>query len=167
MTQRRWWFLALGLTLLLLVPVEPWTLFMNVHVQESPPQAAEMLRRGQFVSLEHTSSGNAQILETADGRRWLRLDPFSTSLGPDLVVTLSAKAPGGWFGYDADHIVLGPMKGNRGAQNYELPRGLDLNRFASAVIWCQRFHVGFAAAALAPVSSLSWCDVDAPEHCGG
>jgi hypothetical protein len=166
MTKRRWLFLTLGL-LVLLLPTEPWTLLMNVDVLEPMPQDAQALRRGQFISLEHQSSGNAQILQSPDGRRWLRLDPFTTSLGPDVVVLLSPKLPDGWFGYDTDHVVLGPMKGNRGAQNYELPAGLDLSRFTSAVIWCQRFHTGFAAAELTPVESLSYCDLEAQEHCGG
>jgi hypothetical protein len=166
MTKRRWLYLALGLCAVLLAS-EPWTLFMNVEVAESPPREAAVVRRGQFISLEHRSSGNAGIFESADGRRWLRLDPFSTSLGPDLVVTLSPKAPDGWFGYDAGHVVLGALKGNRGAQNYELPASVDLSAFKSVVIWCQRFHVGFAAAELTPIAALSWCDLDAPEHCGG
>jgi hypothetical protein len=166
MTKRRWLPLVLGFSALFLLS-EPWTLLMNVDVREAVPEGVETVRRGQFLSLEHQSSGNAQIIQHADGRRWLRLDPFSTSLGPDLVVILSPKRPDGWFGYDAGHVVLGAMKGNRGAQNYELPSDLDLSKFASVVIWCQRFHTGFAAAELTPIASLSWCDLDAPEHCGG
>lgn len=125
-------------------------LFVNIDVREAFPAGAEVLRKGEFVSLEHHSFGKAQIVQGPDGRRWLRLDPFETSLGPDLVVILSPKRPDGWFGYDRGQVVLGPIKGNRGAQNYELPANLELDQFESAVIWCQRFHVGFGAAWLYP-----------------
>jgi hypothetical protein len=33
-------------------------------------------------------------------------------------------------------------------QNYEIPRDVDLERFRSAVVWCERFGVGFAVAPL-------------------
>jgi hypothetical protein len=40
------------------------------------------------------------------------------------------------------------LKGNQGSQNYELPAGLDLSKFRSAVIYCKRFSVVFATAEL-------------------
>jgi hypothetical protein len=35
-----------------------------------------------------------------------------------------------------------------GDQQYEIPRGTDLERLTEAVIWCRAFSVGFGAAAL-------------------
>jgi hypothetical protein len=46
--------------------------------------------------------------------------------------------------------TLGPLKGNRGNQNYTIPAGTDLTKFQSAVMWCRRFLVGFAVAPLLP-----------------
>ena len=43
------------------------------------------------------------------------------------------------------------MKGNIGAQNYEVPAGTDLGRYRTVVIWCVRFSVAFGAAELTPV----------------
>jgi hypothetical protein len=111
----------------------------------------EVLARGGFISLEHATRGQALVLETADGRRFLRFEGFETSNGPDLVVYLSAKEPAGpedWHGYDRDFVDLGPLKGNVGSQNYELPEDVDLERYSTAVVWCRRFTVGFAAAPL-------------------
>lgn len=111
----------------------------------------DILERGRFLSLEHTTRGQALVLETADGRRFLRFEGFETSNGPDLVVYLSAKEPAGpedWHGYDQDFVDLGPLKGNVGDQNYEIPKGVDLDRYSTAVVWCRRFTVGFAAAPL-------------------
>jgi hypothetical protein len=115
----------------------------------------DMLARGRFISLEHATRGQALVLETADGRRFLRFEGFETSNGPDLVVYLSAKEPAGpddWHGYDRDFVDLGPLKGNVGSQNYELPENVDLESYSTAVVWCRRFTVGFAAAPLAPLS---------------
>jgi hypothetical protein len=108
--------------------------------------------QGEFISLEHDTTGRAVVLETGDGTRFLRFEEFATSNGPDLLVYLSAKSPSGsddWYGYDQDFVDLGPLKGNVGSQNYEIPPGVDLDRYSTAVVWCRRFEVGFAAATLA------------------
>jgi hypothetical protein len=109
------------------------------------------LAQGRFISLEHETVGRALVLETVDGRRFLRFDGFETSNGPDLLVYLSAKEPAGtddWHGYDQDFVDLGPLKGNVGSQNYRIPDEVDLERYSTAVVWCRRFEVGFAAAVL-------------------
>jgi hypothetical protein len=109
------------------------------------------LAEGQFISLEHETRGTARVVETAGGRRFLRLEGFETSDGPDLLVYLSAKVPAGtgdWYGYDRDFVDLGELKGNVGNQNYEIPQAVDLARYGTAVVWCRRFEVGFAAAVL-------------------
>jgi hypothetical protein len=115
------------------------------------PMDPDVLAGGRFISLEHTTRGKALVLETPGGRRFLRFEGFETSNGPDLVVYLSAKEPAGpedWHGYDGDFVDLGPLKGNVGSQNYEIPEGTDLDRYSTAVVWCRRFTVGFAAAVL-------------------
>ena len=38
--------------------------------------------------------------------------------------------------------------GNKGAQNYELPEKVDLDKYGVVSIWCNRFTVNFAAAPL-------------------
>lgn len=107
--------------------------------------------QGPFISLEHETTGRALVLETEDGQRFLRFEGFETSNGPDLLVYLSAKEPAGnddWHGYDQDFVDLGTLKGNVGNQNYLIPAGVDLDRYSTAVVWCRRFEVGFAAAVL-------------------
>lgn len=109
------------------------------------------LAEGEFISLEHETTGRAVVLETADGSRFLRFEDFETSNGPDLLVYLSSKTPAGtddWYGYDQDFVDLGVLKGNVGSQNYKLPADVDLDRYSTAVVWCRRFEVGFAAATL-------------------
>jgi hypothetical protein len=156
----------LGVALLIfgLVWFEPQKLFIQERVDQSLPGAAPgaqqgsqedggvaVLAEGKFIGLEHETRGRARVVETPDGRRFLRFEGFETSNGPDLVVYLSAKTPSGpddWYGYDQDFVDLGGLKGNVGNQNYLIPRGVDLDRYRTAVVWCRRFTVGFAAAAL-------------------
>ena len=106
---------------------------------------------GDFISLEHQTTGTVLVVETAGGKRFLRFEGFETSDGPDLLVYLSAKEPAGsddWYGYDRDFVDLGELKGNVGDQNYGIPASVDLDRYTTAVVWCRRFEVGFAAAVL-------------------
>jgi hypothetical protein len=122
-------------------------------VVEESAAGTTAVAEGRFLSLEHETTGRAVILETGAGKRFLRFEEFETSDGPDLLVYLSAKEPSGtddWQGYDADFIDLGPLKGNVGNQNYAIPKGVDLERHGTAVVWCRRFEVGFAAAVLQP-----------------
>lgn len=112
--------------------------------------APTTLAGGEFVSLEHETRGTALVLDTP-GRQVLRFEDFETSDGPDLLVYLSAKEPAGpddWYGYDRDFVDLGELKGNVGNQNYAIPSNVDLDRYSTAVVWCRRFEVGFAAAVL-------------------
>jgi Electron transfer DM13 len=120
--------------------------------EAEPAQAGPAtVAQGRFISLEHETTGRALVLETEDGQRFLRFEGFETSNGPDLLVYLSAKEPAGtddWHGYDQDFVDLGTLKGNVGDQNYRIPSGVDLERYSTAVVWCRRFEVGFAAAVL-------------------
>lgn len=117
----------------------------------SAPGPAEPveLARGEFVSLDHGTTGVARVLELADGRRIVRLEGLDTSNGPDLYVYLTTNPAGGEeAAFDDDVVNLGRLKGNQGDQNYDLPPGTDLTRFATVVIWCDRFDSAFGAADL-------------------
>jgi hypothetical protein len=48
-----------------------------------------------------------------------------------------------------DHVELGPMKGNIGDQNYDIPSTVDLEKYRTVTIWCKRFGVNFGSAPLA------------------
>jgi hypothetical protein len=119
------------------------------------PEPAEpvVLSAGSFISHEHTTTGTVQILELADGTRVLRIENLDTSNGPDLKVWLTdapvIEGRAGWGVFDDGNWVdLGPLKGNQGSQNYEIPADVDLDAFSSVSIWCDRFNVSFGAAEL-------------------
>ncbi|MBK7583415.1 MAG: DM13 domain-containing protein [Myxococcales bacterium] len=133
----------------------PHYLFINQQVNETAPTGMATVASGAFQSLEHETKGTASLVALADGKHLLRLDELHTSNGPELHVYLSAVAPQkDWSVYDDGEFVdLGPLKGNIGSANYEIPAGVDVSKYVSAVVWCRRFSVGFGVAPLTRRSS--------------
>ena len=85
-----------------------------------------------------------------DGSRLLRLTSFSTSNGPDVHVVL-ARADDPALDQEIvktglDYVELGPLKGNQGDQNYDIPASVDLKKYNAVVIYCERFHAVFGMA---------------------
>jgi hypothetical protein len=139
----------------------PERLFVNANVNETFPTSsadtspstasAAKLLSGTFHSVAHQSSGSATIYKLADGNRVLRLTDFETSNGPDVHVYLVAASDASDNNTvtGSGFIDLGSLKGNIGDQNYDLPSSADLNTYRAVTIWCRRFSVNFATAALA------------------
>ncbi|MCQ3815205.1 MAG: DM13 domain-containing protein, partial [Acidimicrobiia bacterium] len=98
------------------------------------------LVEGNFVDRSHPTAGTAVVLNDGTEQRFLRFEKFATDNGPDLNVYLSVApvdAPAGQL--DDDFVDLGDLKGNVGAQNYEIPTDVDLGHYSTVVIWCVRF----------------------------
>jgi hypothetical protein len=153
---------------------EPWRLFTSSKIDEDrptsvvatdpatseatdptstpkPPASDKTLASGEFEDAEHDTSGRVEVLELADGRRFLRFEDLASSDGPDLHVWITdQRSGGGWGSYDdGRHLKLGELKATHGNQNYEIPESADLAGLRSVVIWCDRFNVAFGTA---PVS---------------
>ena len=125
----------------------------SAEPEASQPESAEpqiiVEAAGSFIDRSHPTEGSARVLGDGSGQRFLRLEDFRTDNGPDLNVYLSAAPPNAPAGaFDDDFVDLGDLKGNVGAQNYEIPAGLDLDRYSTVAIWCVRFGVVFGAASL-------------------
>ena len=45
-------------------------------------------------------------------------------------------------------LSSGLLKANQGDQNYDLPDSVDLQKYDSVVIYCERFHAVFGVAKL-------------------
>ena len=123
---------------------------------EDPKPKRTVIAEGTFISHEHPTAGTARIITLADGSRVLRLVGLDTDNGPDLKVWLAAapvlEGRDGWFVFDDDeYLSLGPLKGNKGNQNYPIPADADISDLTSVTIWCERFSVSFGAAELIAV----------------
>jgi len=146
-----------------LVLFEPWRLVTSTTVTEqlvtasAPAQSGRqvgdaapvVLGSGPFRSLEHSTTGMAQLVRLPGGEHVVQFAGLSTSDGPDLHVYLSpqpATAEEAAFG--AGFTTLGELKGNRGNQVYAVPAGVDVTAVRSVVIWCKRFSAGFGVAGL-------------------
>jgi hypothetical protein len=90
----------------------------------------------------HFASGSASIVEVQPGRYQLRLEDFSIRNGPDLYVYLSPSADG----WTEDSVELGLLKATDGAFGYDIPAGVDIEAFRSAIVWCKAFSHLFATA---------------------
>ncbi len=122
---------------------------MSDMEQQSAPVA---LKAGSFRDADsfHRGSGDATIYSAPGGGLLLRLEDLNVTNGPALHVILSphpdpmrpsdVKQPG--------YVDLGPLKGNRGDQNYMIPAGVDASAMGSVVIYCKPFSVVFSVASL-------------------
>jgi hypothetical protein len=138
----------------------PERLFINQKVNEHFPTASaasNKLASGQFHSGAHETKGTATVFQLADGKKTLRLTNFETSNGPDVHVYLvaAADAKDNDTVKNAGFVDLGPMKGNIGDQNYDVPANVDLAKYRAATIWCARFSVNFGTAPLMDESMQS------------
>ena len=114
----------------------------------APAQVVRLVE-GDFVDRSHPTEGVAVVLNDGTQQRFLRFEDFATDNGPDLNVYLSsAPADASAGAFDDDFVDLGDLKGNIGAQNYEIPADVDLSHHSTVVIWCVRFSVAFGAAEL-------------------
>jgi hypothetical protein len=127
-------------------------------VRVSPPVAAGeaaagerprnvLLARGAFEPVAHSVTGTATAIRRGSGGDVLTLTGFEVDNGPDLRVYLVAGPARDESEVD-DFEDLGALKGNKGDQQYDIPRGLDLARYSTVVIWCRAFSVNFARAPL-------------------
>ena len=112
----------------------------NIKLEDSD---LETKFQGSFVDADsfHKTSGVTRVIKI-DGKRYLSLENFKTTNGPDLYVYLATNK------YSKKFVNLGRLKGNVGDQNYEIPDDVDINSHNNVLIWCKAFSVLFGSAEL-------------------
>ena len=129
--------------------------FLCIGATQAQEKGAKVLAKGEFHKAEKAGKGTATVYKLADGKRILRLTDFETENGPDLHVRLIAAddAKDTDSVKKAEFVELAKLKGNKGNQNYDLPKDVDLSKYKVVSIWCNRFSVNFAAAPLVAAKS--------------
>jgi hypothetical protein len=112
-------------------------------VEERMPEQPSVIAAGDFVPRAHGVEGRALFIE-GDGVRTLRFENFETINGPNLHIYLAADPNGD------DIIDLGKIRATSGNVNYDIPEGVDLDRYRYALVWCVPFKVLFSYAVLVP-----------------
>jgi electron transfer DM13 len=127
-----------------------------------PPPAAEQLTEadrsrlvasGTFIHANpsdpvHYGKGQVSVYE-----KTVFLAPdFEVGPGPAYHVLLVPKAGIRDSGEvkDAMYVDLGGLRAFKGSQRYAIPAGVDLGKYPSVVIWCERFSVLISPADLKP-----------------
>ena len=128
-------------------------LFLYTGATQAQEKGAKVLAKGDFHNADKSGKGTATVYQLADGKRVLRLSNFATDNGPDLHVRLIAAddAKDTASVAKADFVELAKLRGNKGNQNYDVSKDVDLSKYKVVSIWCNRFSVNFAAAPLKAV----------------
>lgn len=146
----------MGIGVVAIASVAYWLtspLFIDKEVRESAADIGgvasiggdqAVLAKGEFADADNFHKGKGTVrLISAGGNYFIRLeDDFEVTNGPDLFV---------YFGKDgtyANEARIGALKGNKGGQNYEVPKGIDVGKYDQIWIWCRAFSVPFARAVL-------------------
>ena len=113
--------------------------------QKPPPKQNVEISSGEFQDAdEGSASGRAALVKLADGDLKVTITDLNVNPGPDLRVYL---VPGN--GKDVSHkLDLGGLKGNKGDQQYSVPKGTDTGAFQTVVVYCRAFSVAFGRAPL-------------------
>jgi hypothetical protein len=130
-----------------------------------PPPAAESLTEadrsrlvasGTFIHANpsdpiHWGRGKVSVYE----RTVFLESDFEVGPGPAFHVYLVPKAS---IRSEADmkdvmYVDLGGLRAFKGSQRYPIPAGVDLSKYQSVIIWCERFGVLISPADLMPAGS--------------
>jgi len=111
---------------------------------DTMPVQARLLAQGDFRRRFHSVEGRALLIAQGD-EHILRFEDFQTDNGPRLHIYLSRDRG------DEDFIDLGPIKATRGNVNYQVPAGVDFEKYQNVLVWCKPFGVLFSYATLTPL----------------
>lgn len=119
----------------------------------APAPAPTLLASGDFVNKSYSGTGKALVLRAADQTPYVRLETLAVQNGPALRVYLTKEAsPSSRADVENGFVDLGVLRSTTGNLTYTLPAGTDPTAYAGVIIYCEKFHAVFVAAALTPAS---------------
>jgi Electron transfer DM13 len=103
---------------------------------------AILLRTGSFSGNRNYSvTGSAKLYEY-QGKRYIRLENFVSSNGPDLKVYIATTTNATQF------VNIGDLKSITGTQTYLINNPPDFAQYNKVLIWCQQFSALFGSATI-------------------
>lgn len=128
----------------LFTDVEVYEPVLGISETASTGDSQIILAEGRFADADsfHQGEGVVRLINVA-GKNFIRFeDDFKVTNGPDLFVYFGSN------GVYAKEAKIGALKGNKGSQNYEVPDGIDIEKYNEVWVWCRAFSVPFAHAIL-------------------
>lgn len=129
--------------------------FIDIKVNESLPMvesntatttdiASTSVYKGQFYGFDkiHNGTGTVSVYKIGENYILRFEEGFSVNNGPDLYVG---------FGKNGSYIKgseISKLKGNIGAQNYDITDAFFRNEYDSVYVWCKAFNTPFIKADL-------------------
>jgi len=104
-------------------------------------EAGAPVAEGEWTKKSATIEGGWSIVES-DGEYSLLLDDqFKTKSAPDLKLFLTARPLADVSGKDATSaaILIAKLDDVRGSQRYRLPEGIDLTRYSTLLLHCEKY----------------------------
>lgn len=98
---------------------------------------------GEWVEKQYGIKGSWEVIKR-DGKTIIAFDnKFKTKKGPDLKIFLSNLTMDQVNGKNAvsSSVLVSPLTSNKGAQEYVLPAGVNIDDFSSVLIHCEKFSV--------------------------
>jgi hypothetical protein len=106
--------------------------------EEGPGAGANMM----FMGAGGAKASGAYQINDVGGRRRLTLgQDFAVPDAPDLVLLLSSGST------DKDALTLGKLKRSAAGQSFDLPKGKDLGKYTTLLVWSKKEKRAVATAA--------------------
>lgn len=104
--------------------------------------AAE-LPSGTFIKKKKKLKGAWEVVQRGDKTFIVFADDFRAAKGPDLKIFLSPKSVSDVNGDTAVNgsLNIGELKATKGAQEYEVPAGVNLSDYSSVLVHCEAYSV--------------------------
>jgi hypothetical protein len=115
------------------------------------PALAETAKAGTWQAATYTGTrGGWRIVEDGDARYFELTESFEVRSAPDLKIFLSPRAPAelGDKNATVGSVRIAKLTSHKGRARFALPAGIDLAKFRSVALHCEKYSVLFAKSAL-------------------
>ncbi len=112
--------------------------------------SADIIASGELFEKQKAISGGWSVEQSGDARYVVFADNFKAKSGPDLKLFLSPRAFAEVKGKTAiqGSALIAALKKLKGSQRYQIPQEIDLSKYKSLLIHCEKYAVLWGGSAL-------------------